>query len=173
MAGSIFSWPVRLLTALLLLVGSTGLAAQSLVYEREFTLIGEADNTLRIAITPDNRITIERPVFMTRPGRFEAVAPDGTHARLSSALEGVAPISRSLDQDIQRRAANEHVYVTDPELSRFLVLGNQRQVVEAVEATSIQAWHEHFKDDIRLARLVELEKDWYHLMDQALAGEVQ
>jgi len=173
MTRTTFSRTVRLLTAIALLVGSTGLTAQTLVYEREFTLIGEAENILRITITPDNRMTIERPEFMTRPGRFEAVAPDGTHARLSSALNGVAPISRSLDQDIQRRASNEHVYVTDPELSRFLVLGNQRQVVEAVEATSIQAWHEHFKDDIRLSRLVELEKDWYELMDQALAGDVQ
>ena len=173
MAGSTISWPGRLLTALLLLVGATGLAAQTLVYEREFTLIGEADNTLRISITPDNRTTIERPIFMTRPGRFEIVAPEGTYDRLSSALDGVAQISRSIDQDIRQRASNELVYVTDPEISRFLVLGNQRQVVEAVEATSIQAWHQHFRDDIRLTRLVELENDWHDIMNQALAGDLQ
>lgn len=173
MTRSSFSWSGRLMAALLLLVGSTGLAAQTLVYEREFTLIGEADNTLRITLTPDNQATVERPGFMTRAGRFEAQAPEGTYGRLSSALDGVAQISRSIDQDIQQRAAEELVYVTDSEHTRFLVLSNQRQVLEAVQATSIQAWHDHFKDDIRLARLADLEQEWLDVMNQAMAGGAQ
>lgn len=162
------SWSRRIFGALILTACSAGISAQTLVYEREFSLAGLADNTLRISLSHDDRLVIERPAFMTHAGRFEAVAPEGTYQRLADEIAGTARIARSVNEDIQRRAASELIYVTDPEYTRFLMLGNQRQVVEAVEATSLEAWRQHFDDDIRIARLVDLERDWLDLMEQAL-----
>ncbi len=170
---SILSSPSRLIAAAILAAGSMGLAAQTLVYEREFSMIAEADNTLRITLTEDDRLVIERPFFMTRPGRFEGAAPAGTYERLAAELTGVAPISRTTDQDVRQRAANELVHVTDPEYTRFVLFDDRRQVIEAVEATSVEAWSRQFDDDIRLTRLAELERDWMALMDQALAGAAE
>ncbi|MEN1727301.1 MAG: hypothetical protein AAGJ52_02565, partial [Pseudomonadota bacterium] len=55
----------RLITAMAALVLSSASWAQSLVYEREFTFFGEVDNTLRITLTADNTLLVERPAFMT------------------------------------------------------------------------------------------------------------
>lgn len=147
-----------------------GLPAQTLVYEREFSLIADADNTLRITLTADDRIVIERPKFMTRSGRHKARAPAGSYAQLAQKLNGIAPITRSVEADIRRRAANERVHVSDPEFTRFMALDDQRRVVDAVEATSIGAWNRVFEDDVRLANLASLERDWMELMKSAMAG---
>jgi hypothetical protein len=155
------------LLALMLPVAALG---QSLVYEREFTLIAEADNTLRMTLEANDRLTVERPVFMTRSGRFEFQLPAGSHARMASELTRVAVDSRALDEDVQRRAANEFRHVSDDEISRFLQLDEQRQPLTGVEVISLEPWAVQFPDDVRLAALLEFERDWYALMDQAMAG---
>lgn len=159
--------PVLLGLALLLPAAALG---QALVYEREFALIAEADNTLRMTLDENDRLTVERPVFMTRSGRFEFQLPAGSHARMAAELARAAIDSRALDEDVQRRAANELRYVSDEEISRFLELDAQRQVRTGVEVISLEPWAAHFPDDQRLTALLELERDWYALMDQALSG---
>lgn len=163
----------RWIATALALCWSLGLSAQTLVYERTFSMIGSPDNTLSITLTADDRLLIQRPHFMTHPGRLEGSAPPGTYQRLASELTGLAPLARTMNEDVRRRAAGELVYISDPEYTRFLMLGEQRQVVESIEATSIQPWSRQFKDDMRLARLAELERDWLAIMDQALAGGAQ
>lgn len=165
-------WPL-LLSALLLAQASFGLMAQTLVYEREFSLIGEADNTLRISLTPDDRLVIERPVFMTRAGRHEAEAAAGSHQRLSGLLSTLSQHSRWLNQDLQVRARQELVHVSDPEHTRFYALDDRRGRQNTVSVDSPQAWARHFDDDIRLAQAVELEREWYSLMAEALEGIAQ
>jgi len=163
----------RRIAMIVALFWSLGLSAQTLVYEREFSMIAEADNTLRITLSEDDRIVIERPFFMTRAGRFEATAPAGSYERLAAELSGLAPTSRTVREDIRQRATNELVYVTDPEYTRFMLLGDQRQVVEAVEATSLEAWSRVFTDDVRLANLAELEREWLDVMSRSLTGDAE
>jgi hypothetical protein len=158
---------------LIALVWSIGLSAQTLVYEKRFSLMGGVDDRLRITLTENDRVVIERPNFMTRPGRHEGSTPAGAYQRLSNELIGLAPLARTMDEDVRRRAASELIYISDPEYTRFMLVGNQRQVIEAIEATSIQPWSRQFKDDIRLVRLAELERDLLAIMDQALAGGAQ
>jgi len=143
---------------------------QSLVYERQFTLIAEADNTLRMALDENDLLTVERPKFMARPGRFEFQLPAGNHARMASKLARAALDSRTLDEDVQRRAVNELRHVSDDEISRFLELDGQRQVSTGVEVISLEPWAAQFPDDVRLAALLQLERDWYVLMNKALSG---
>lgn len=144
--------------------------AQALVYEREFTLIAEADKSLRMTLDENDLLTVERPVFMTRSGRFEFQLPAGSHARMAAGLARAAVDSRALDEDVQRRAENELRHVSDDEISRFLQFDAQRQVTTGVDVVSLQPWAAHFPDDVRLAALLALERDWYALMDQALSG---
>jgi len=166
---SVFS--LCLLVVLALALPASGAMAQTLVYEREFSLLAEADNTLRITLTADDRIVIERPAFMTRPGQHTGSVASGSHARLSNLLGGVLPLTRQLNADISHRASNELVYVSDPEYARFLMLDNQRRVVDGVEMPSLQAWSARFPDDVRLRMLNELQTLWYQLMDEMLTGE--
>ena len=160
-----------LLVALIPMLASA--QAGELVYEREFTLLAEAENTLRMRLNENDRLTIERPIFMTHAGRYEVQMPAGTHARMSGELGRVAIDSRALDQDIQTRAANEYRHVSDDEISRFIELDAQRQVVSGVEVISLEPWSVHFPDDARLTQLLELERAWYGLMDQGMKQALQ
>lgn len=148
----------------MLLVLSSGLSAQSLVYEREYTLIGEADNTLRVELFPDDRMVVERPLFMTRAGRHEVQAPEGTYDRMRSAFEASRVDSLELHRDVQRRAAEEFRVVTDPEFSRFALVDGQRGPLETVTVVSLEAWAQVIEDE-RLDRLDAFERDWFALMD--------
>ena len=166
---SVFS--LCLLVVLALVLPASGAMAQTLVYEREFSLLAEADNTLRITLSADDRIVIERPAFMTWPGHYESNAAAGSHARLSRQLAGLLPLTRQLGAEINQRARNEMVYVSDPEYTRFMLLDSQRQLIDAVEMPSLQAWSANFPDDVRLRLLQDLESQWTALMDDVLAGE--
>ncbi len=159
----------------LVLLGASALLpamalGQTLVYEREFTLIAEADNSLRMTLEANDLLTVERPIFMTRPGRFEYQLPAGSHVRLAAELTRAAVDSRALDEDVQRRAENELRHVSDDEISRFLQLDARRQVTTGVEVVSLEPWSMHFPDDVRLAALLDLQRAWYDLMDRAMAG---
>lgn len=121
---SVFS--LCLLVVLALVLPATGAMAQTLGYEREISLLAEADNTLRITLSADDRIIIERPAFMTRPGRVVGSAAAVSHARLSRQLAGLLPLTRQLDADIRQRARNEMVYVSDPQYTRFMLQDSQR-----------------------------------------------
>ena len=156
----------------LLVLLSTGLAAETLVYEREYTLIGEADNTLRIEISADDRVVVERPLFMTRSGRHSFRAPSGTFERLRSGLKSAGADTDALHRDIQRRAAATMQVVTDPEFSRFALVDAQREPVESVTVGSLEAWSQRIQDP-RLARLHALEQDFFGLMDEYVREDAQ
>jgi len=151
-----------------MLVASQGVSAQVLVYEREYTMIAEASNTLRAELSADDRMLIERPAFMTRPGRHEIQAPPGTFQRFLQAFEAADTDSQQLYLDLQRRAAEERVVVTDPEYSRFALVEPGRGPVAEVAAVSLEGWVQRIRDP-RLERLYAFEREWFRLMDLLLA----
>ncbi|NKI34827.1 hypothetical protein HFP89_06575 [Wenzhouxiangella sp. XN79A] len=156
--------------ALLLL--SSGLAAQTLVYEREYTLIAEADNTLRVELHPDGRLVVERPEFMTWSGRHEFRVAPSRYQALRDAFDAAHTDTGRLYEDVQRRAANEEWIVTDPEFSRFALVDEARGPLEQVTAVSLEAWAARF-DDPRLERLHDLELDLFELMNAQAPGAEQ
>ncbi|MBY6203457.1 hypothetical protein [Halomonas denitrificans] len=154
------------ISALLVLL-STGLAAETLVYEREYTLIGEADNTLRIELSPDDRMIIHRPAFMTYPGNHRIDVTSGTYRKFRAAFEAARTDSVELQRAVQARAAGSMAVVTDPEFSRFALVDAQRGPLETVTVVSLEAWAQRI-DDVRLQRLDRLERDWFSLMNSEL-----
>ncbi|MDX1627030.1 MAG: hypothetical protein R3323_11020, partial [Wenzhouxiangellaceae bacterium] len=63
-----------LLAASIFLLLPLAAGAQTLVYERDFTIVDGADSVLRIELSADGRVTVQRPAFMTRPGHHEGQA---------------------------------------------------------------------------------------------------
>ena len=156
----------------MLLLLSSGLAAQTLVYEREFSMIAEADNTLRIELAPDGRLVVERPEFMTWSGRHEFQVSPRRYLALREAFESAYTDTDQLHDDVQRRASNEEWTVTDPEFSRFALVAEARGPMQQVTAVSLEAWAARFGDDPRLQRLHDLEVSLFDLMNaQAPEGE--
>ena len=151
----------------MLLLISSGLAAQTLVYEREYTLIAEAENTLRLEVSPDDQVFMDRPVFMTYPGRHTFRAPVGTYDRLRRAFETARTDTDRLHRDIQQRAANEMQVVTDPEFSRFALVDSDRGPIDVVTVVSLEAWASRI-DDQRLQRLSALEDELFAMMNAIL-----
>ncbi len=151
----------------LLMLLSTALAADTLVYEREFTLIGEDDNVLRVELSPDDRMTIHRPAFMTYPGSHRLTVPAGTYKRLRSAFEAARTDSVELQRAVQQRAAETFTVVTDPEFSRFALVDPERGPLDTVTVVSLEAWAQR-SDDPRLARLDRLEREFFSLMNAEL-----
>ncbi len=151
----------------LLVLLSTGLAAETLVYEREYTLIAEADNTLRIELSPDDRMTIHRPAFMPYAGDHRMAVPGGTYRKFRAAFEAARTDSLELQRAVQERAAETLAVVTDPEFSRFALVDPQRGPLETVTVVSLEAWAQRI-DDVRLDRLDRLERDWFSLMNAEL-----
>jgi hypothetical protein len=153
----------RIVFGALLALASTA-SAETLVYEREFSMIAEDDNTLRIELTPDGRLTVERPVFMTRSGRYELQVDPAEYTRLRAAFEAAYTDSDRLHYDVQFKSSRDQIFVTDPEYSRFAVVDDERRPVRLVAAVSVEAWAETI-DDVRLQRLQKLQDDWAALMD--------
>lgn len=160
------------LTLAALLLPALG-AAQTLIYEREYTLIGEADRVLRIELDASDRMLVERPRFMTHPGRHELQAPAGSYARLARMLNVAAPQARGLSADLERRAANELKVVTDEEIVRIRLVDEARGVQTSVLAISPGAWARLFDDEPRLQALAALDQAWLELMEQGLRGGAQ
>lgn len=159
--------PTRFCLSLLLLLPALA-SAETLVYEREFSMIAEEDNTLRIELAPDGRLVVERPLFMTRAGRYELQVDPAEYSRLRAAFETAYTDTDALHADVQRRASNEEIVVTDPEYSRFALVDEQRGPLQQVAAVSLAAWTSVF-DDPRLERLEALESEWFSLMNAQLA----
>ncbi len=161
----------RILVAGALLLLSSGLVAQTLVYEREFSMIAEADNTLRVELHPDGRLIVERPEFMTWSGRHEFQVTPRRYQALREAFDAAYTDTDRLYDDVQRRAANEEWIVTDPEFSRFALVDESRGPLRQVTAVSLESWAARF-DDPRLQRLHDLEVALFDLMNaQAPGGE--
>ena len=57
-----------------------------LLYEREFTMIGMQDNTLRMELTESGELTIERPASMTHSGRHELAVQSSIYSELGDQL---------------------------------------------------------------------------------------
>jgi len=150
-----------------MLVASQGVSAQVLVYEREYTMIAEASNTLRVELSADDRMLIERPDFMTRPGRHEIQAPPGTFQRFLQAFEAADTDSQQLYLDLQRRMTEGLLVVTDPEYSRFALVEPSRGPVAEVAAVSLEGWAERIQDP-RLERLHAFEREWFELMNSVI-----
>jgi len=70
----------------MLLGSSLALAQQRLVYEREFSMIGGDDNTLRIVVYADGQLSVERPAFMTHAGEYRGVVPESIWTELAAAM---------------------------------------------------------------------------------------
>ena len=155
----------------LLVIALPALAgAQSLVYEREFTMIGGEDNVLRIELTADGTATVKRPAFMTRAGAHRGRVDAQRFRELADMLADAAGGSVGLSADLRARAANELVYVSDPEITRFARLDAARQPEVVLRAESISSWAKRFPDDQRLQRLERLEQAWLALMAEVVPG---
>jgi len=159
---------ILLLAWVALAMPASELLAQSLLYEREFTMIGMQDNTLRMELTESGELTIERPAFMTHSGRHELAVQSSIYSELGDQLAARYADSRNLSSDIQQRARQDMRYVSDPEISRFYRLDQQGRKLDHVSGISLEAWADVYPDDQRLASLRNLERQWYQLMQRAL-----
>ena len=153
----------------LLLASSLVLAQERLVYEREFAMISGADNTLRIVVTADGDVTIDRPAFMTHAGEHRGNLPESAWTELRLAIESIDFSSRALDQDVRQRSRNELFVVSDPEYSRFGMFDDSRAPLKVIEVESLKAYAQRF-DDRRLKQLRDLERRLIELMDQVIEG---
>lgn len=158
----------------MLLLFSSGLSAQTLVYEREYTLIAEEENTLRIELYPDDRLIVDRPVSMTHSGLHDLQAPRGTYDRMLQKFQAAHTDSDALYEDVQRlsKAGDVEWVVTDPEFSRFALVGPDRSVLQRVTAVSLEAWAARL-DEPRLDKLSSMENAWFELMNSQIGGGVQ
>lgn len=152
-----------------LLLSST-LAAETLVYEREYSLLAGPDNILRIEIGSDGLVTIHRPVGMTKPGTHRRWVDSSVYEQLRREFDEARVDSDRLSDDIERVAANELRVVTDPEYSRFFLLDDSRAVGRSFSVVSLEAWAQLLDDD-RLERLDQFENRWFAVMNAALEVE--
>lgn len=142
-----------------------------LVYEREYSQVAGPHNKLQIKLDVDDKLTVQRPGFMTHSGVYTARLPAGTYVGMRAALERLDIDSARLHADVQQRAAEELLHVSDAEYSYFYALDGEREVTLAFAVQSLASWAGRFEDDVRLQRLRSLETQWFDLMDQALAGD--
>ena len=147
--------------------------AETLVYEREFTLIAEADNSLRMTLDPDGRLTIDRPAFMTHPGRHQIVVSPDRYLVLNESFQQAEVRSSRASANVLARAEDDIKVITDPEISRFSRLDEAGRKSIQVSGQSIGAWAAVYPDQAGLIELHELEQAWYALMRQALSQDNQ
>lgn len=160
-----------LLILIVLGMTSSALFAQSLVYEREFTMISEEDNTIRMELTADGKLVIDRPVFMTNSGRHELSVGSFYYTQLYDQLAARSADSGDLSMEVQRQANQDMRYISDPEISRFYRLDEQGRKIDFVSAVSLEAWTRVYPNDQRLASLRHFEQQWYQLMQMAVSAE--
>ena len=153
----------------LLLGSSLVLAQERLVYEREFAMISGVDNTLRIVVTADGDVTIDRPAFMTDAGEHRGNLPESAWTELQLAVESIDFSSRTLAEDVRQRSRNELFVVSDPEYSRFGLFDDNRAPLKVIEVESLRAYAQRFEDR-RLEQLRNLERRLLELMDQVIEG---
>ena len=153
-----------------LLIAST-LHASTLVYERQYSHFEHGQNTLRVMLTDQGLLTIERPQFMTQPGRYEYQVDPVHYLSLSSGLNAVPAGSVELQSRYRQRLEGQSLFVSHPELSRFQRLDASRNVMDQLEIESIDAQRLQTRDDPALEQAKRLEAQWWQLMDDALNNQ--
>ncbi len=146
-------------------------AAEALRYERVYAIFDARANTLRITLDNSGLVTIERPALMTHAGVHVRQLKGDDYHRLRQAYDDARVDTRSLREDVRQRAEAERFEVSDPEYSRFYSLDDNRQMIDSVEVESLEPFARQFADDVRLQALDALEKEWWRLMQDALARE--
>ena len=151
--------------------------SEMLVYEREYTSFASSDNTLRITLDQQGRVTVERPGFMTNPGHHTFQVSPRLYAELSAQLIDLPFTSEQLNASVRQRVGEEMVYVSHPEYTRFQILDGARNISDAVEIVSLQAYSSRFEDDLNLSVAQTLEQEWWDMMNALMQiqakGEVQ
>ncbi len=169
------AWPMSLAMLISLSVNLVAMPsssfAQSLVYEREFTMVATTDNILRMELSADGHLSVNRPAFMTHSGRHELTLAASVYSQLNDQLTARAADSENLGRELQQKAHQELRYVSDPEISRFYRMDHQGRKLDHVSAISLEAWSRIYPDDQRLAGLRTLEQHWYEIMRSALTRE--
>lgn len=162
---------LSLLLATALGIFTSNLCAQSLVYEREFTLVGEEHNTLRIELTANGTLIVDRPAFMTNSGRHEKSIDRSVYSQMADQLSVQSEGNPQLNMELQQQAMQEMRYISDPEISRFYRLDERGRKVDSVSGISLEARARVYPNVQSLISLRELEQKWYRLMQMAVSPE--
>ena len=160
-----------LLLGAALVVATGGVSAQQLVYEREYSMFQNGSRVLLMTLDPDGSLRVQRPAMMTHAGIHQASVPVEHYQQLRAALDAVQTDSRNLKEDLRERARIELFHVSDVETSRFARLDASRAAVTRIEVESLQPMAERFNDDVRLRALLDLERQWWSLMEQAVTAD--
>lgn len=159
---------MRILLGLMLWLAVLPAGAQTLIYERSFSMVRDTDNRLVITLTEPDRVEVYRPVFMTRSGHYQFRVLPEVIEFLLGAYEDVVIQARDLDARVQARTGAGPLVITDPELTRF-----QRQDPSAeIAVWGVKPYAAVFVDEPGLAELAELEAAFWALMDDLLEASV-
>lgn len=165
------TWKLSATAACFCLAVTTLTQAQSLHYERVYTLFDGDDNRLVLDIDEQGHARIHRPHFMTSAGDYEIRLSPGEWQTLVeevSRSRQLVPDAGQISRSLKLRSENDLRVVTDPEISRFSLHDQQRQLDWEYEMESVMAWAAVYPDIAGLQNMAEVENRLWLLMDSLL-----
>lgn len=161
----------RFLMVLVLIICCSQAMSATLVYERQYSHLELGNNILRITLDEQGLLTVDRPLFMKNSGRFEAQINSVNYHELQAQLRTLSVDTERVKINFQQRRQDRPTYISHPEMSRFFLLDQSRNVLNSVEIESIDAQLMIAQDDPVVRKAYDLEQQLWQLMDNMLATQ--